>query len=97
MTKILKFIEGIHSALLPSIHDLKVKQMNVQYGLIQEFRLYEFKLGNNTTEATKNICCVKGEGKERSGKKPKNKEKKKGLQKHKKRKNKMKRKQKKKK
>ena len=24
--------------------------------------LYEFKLGHNTAEATKNICCVKSEG-----------------------------------
>ena len=24
--------------------------------------LYEFKLGHNAAEATKNICCVKGEG-----------------------------------
>ena len=24
--------------------------------------IYEFKLGQNDDEATKNICCVKGEG-----------------------------------
>ena len=24
--------------------------------------LYKFKLGHNTVEATKNICCAKGEG-----------------------------------
>ena len=26
-----------------------------------QFMLYEFKLGYNTAEATKNICCVKDE------------------------------------
>ena len=29
---------------------------------IQEFMLYEFELGNNALEATKNICGMKGEG-----------------------------------
>ena len=42
--------------------DLKTKQLNVQYSYIQELMLYEFELGYNTVEATKNICCVKGEG-----------------------------------
>ena len=30
--------------------------------LIQEFMLYKFKLGHNASEATENICCMKGEG-----------------------------------
>ena len=29
--------------------------------LIREHMLYEFKLGHSSTEATKNICCAKGE------------------------------------
>ena len=35
--------------------------MNVKCGLIQELRIYEFKLGYNAMEATKNISYVKGE------------------------------------
>ena len=35
--------------------------MNVQCSLIRELMLYEFKPGNNTMEATKNVCCVKDE------------------------------------
>ena len=49
-------------ALLHSMCDLKAPQMNVQHSLIQELLLYEFKLGHNTAEATKNIYCMNGEG-----------------------------------
>ena len=42
--------------------DLKAAQMNMQCRLIQELMLNEFKLVHNAAEATKNICCVKGEG-----------------------------------
>ena len=30
--------------------------------LIEELMLYESELGNNAAEATKTICCAKGEG-----------------------------------
>ena len=46
-----------------SVYDLKVMLMNVQHSLIQELILHEFKLCYNTKEATKKICCMKGEGK----------------------------------
>ena len=36
--------------------------MNVQYSLIWELILYEFELGHNAAEATKNIFCDIGEG-----------------------------------
>ena len=29
------------------------------FDLIQEFMLYNFELGHNLTDATKNICCMK--------------------------------------
>ena len=32
------------------------------YSVIQELMLYMFELGYNAAEATKNICCAKGEG-----------------------------------
>ena len=44
------------------LHDLKATQMNIQHSLIQEIMIYKFKLNHNATEATKNICCIKGEG-----------------------------------
>ena len=50
------------SALLHSICDLKTAQTDRQCSLIQKLRLYKSELGYNTMEATKNICCVKGEG-----------------------------------
>ena len=53
----------IYCALLHSLCDLKVEQMNMKCNLIQKFILYKFQLVHNTTEMTKNICCVKGEGK----------------------------------
>ena len=34
----------------------------MQCSLIQELMLYMFERGHSTTEATKNICCAKGEG-----------------------------------
>ena len=37
-------------------------QMNVQHCLIWELILYEFKLGQNAVEASKNIHCTKNEG-----------------------------------
>ena len=36
--------------------------MNMQHNLIQELRLYMFKLDHNSTEVSKNICFAKGEG-----------------------------------
>ena len=51
-----------HCTLLHFMCNLKSSQMNVQYSLIQELRLYKFELGHNTTESTKNICCAKDEG-----------------------------------
>ena len=41
---------------LHSVYDLKTAQMNVQRHLI-----CEFKLGHDTAETVKNICCAKGE------------------------------------
>ena len=41
------------------VYDLKAAQINMQCCLIHKLRLYEFKLGHNTMEATKNICKVK--------------------------------------
>ena len=49
-------------AMLPSVHDLKSTEMNMQLSLIQEYMLYNFKLDYNTIEATKNIHGGKGEG-----------------------------------
>ena len=51
-----------HCALLYSRNYLKAAQMNKQCSLIQKFMLYEFELGSNTVEASKNICCTKGKG-----------------------------------
>ena len=48
-----------HCALLHSICDLKATQMNMQFSLIEELMFYEFKLGHNVMEVTKNICCAK--------------------------------------
>ena len=42
--------------------DLKAALMEVQCSLIQENMLYKFELDHKATEATKNICYVKGEG-----------------------------------
>ena len=36
--------------------------MNVQRSLIWELMLCDFVPGHNTAEATKTMCCVKGEG-----------------------------------
>ena len=49
-------------ALLHSVRDLKAAQMNVQRNLIQELMFYELELRHNLAEATRNICCTKGEG-----------------------------------
>ena len=51
-----------HCALLNTACHLKAAQVNVQYSPIQELMLYEFKLCHNAVEATKNICCMEGEG-----------------------------------
>ena len=51
-----------HCALLHSVCDLKAAQMSVQHSQNHEFILYKFELGHNIMEATKNICCMKGEG-----------------------------------
>ena len=42
--------------------DLKIAEMNLQCSLIQELRLYKFKLGHNAMEVNKNICHVKNAG-----------------------------------
>ena len=42
--------------------NLKAVQTNVQRMLIWDLLLYEFELNHNAAEATKNICCAKGEG-----------------------------------
>ena len=47
-------------ALLHFMCDFKAAQMNIRHSLIRELMLYNFELGHNTTETTKNICCVKG-------------------------------------
>ena len=52
----------IHDPLLHSVCNLKAAQMSVQSYLILELICCEFELGHNAPEATKNICCVKGEG-----------------------------------
>ena len=49
--------------LLHTMRDLKVKQMNMQHSLIWKLILYTFELSHNTTDATKNICGAKCEGK----------------------------------
>ena len=56
-------IEGAqtHCSLLNSVYDLKATQMNLQRNLIRKFMLYEFQLGHNATEATKNSCREKGD------------------------------------
>ena len=36
--------------------------MNVQYSLIQELMIYNFKMGYNLVQVTKNVCYVKEEG-----------------------------------
>ena len=36
--------------------------MNAQHSQIQEFILYEFKVGHSAMEVTKNIFCPKGKG-----------------------------------
>ena len=41
--------------------NLKTMQINIQCSLIWELMIYKFKLGHNAVEATRNICCVKGE------------------------------------
>ena len=47
-----------HSALLHSMRDLKTEILNMQHRWIWKLILYKFKLGYNTTAATKNICCT---------------------------------------
>ena len=51
-----------HCALLHSMCYLKTARINVQCHLILELMLYEFELGHNEAESTKNICWAKGEG-----------------------------------
>ena len=53
----------IRCTLLHSVYIiLKATQVNVQCNLILELMLFEFKLGYNTSEATKSICCAKDDG-----------------------------------
>ena len=47
-------------ALVHSICDLKVTRMNVQHISIQKLMLYEFKLGHNVIEVTKNLFYHSG-------------------------------------
>ena len=49
----------VAGALKHSVSDLKAAQMNKQCSLIWELMLYEFKLGNNAAEATKNVLYKK--------------------------------------
>ena len=49
------------SALLQSVCYLKAAWRNGQQNLFWELMLYEFELDINVGQATKNICCVKGE------------------------------------
>ena len=44
------------------MYDLKAAQMNIQCSLIWEHVFYEFQLGHNAVEATKNLYCVETEG-----------------------------------
>ena len=46
--------------LLCCVCDLKDAEMNVQYILIWELRLYEFKFGHHTIEATKKHLLCEG-------------------------------------
>ena len=55
-------VDALTCALLHCASDLKAAHMNIQCNLILELMLYKFEQRNNTTEATENICCVKGEG-----------------------------------
>ena len=48
-----------HCTLLQSKYNLKAIQMNMQRSLIQELILYEFKVGDNTVEATKTFVVQK--------------------------------------
>ena len=48
-------------ALLPSVFNLKAAQINLQRSLIRKPMAYEFELGHNATDETKNICCATDE------------------------------------
>ena len=48
-------------SLLNSVCDLIVAQKNVLHSLIWDHILYEYEQGDNATEATKKVCCAKGE------------------------------------
>ena len=50
-----------HCALLHSVYDLKAAQINMQCCLIWDLILYKFELGHNTSQASKNICCIKSD------------------------------------
>ena len=47
-------------ALLHSVCDFQVTQMNVQRSLIRELTLYKFELSHDAVEATEKICYTKG-------------------------------------
>ena len=57
----IRLLAGVltRSALLLSVRDLKVTQMNVQGSLIRELVLHEFELCHSAAEVNKNICCTK--------------------------------------
>ena len=48
-----------HSAMLHSMLGLKAIQVNMKCTPIWKLMLWEFKLGYDATEITKNICCTK--------------------------------------
>ena len=47
--------------LPPSMWDLKGKQLNVHYSLLQEPMIYKFKVDHKAVEVSKNIFPFKGE------------------------------------
>ena len=51
-------------ALLPSVYDLKVSQMNMQHNLILELMFCKFELGHSLYYGSyqKHLLCKKGEG-----------------------------------
>ena len=52
-----------HCALLHFVCDVEAAQMNDQHSLIWKIVLYNFELGYNAAEVTKDICFAKNEGK----------------------------------
>ena len=68
MTEAVQAMEDSHcsnwcadTSCIATLCDLKVTPTNMQYSLIQELMLYNFKLSHNAMEATKNICSMKAQ------------------------------------